>query len=51
MQWVLNPNGAIAGCKLVLCDEASMVGGKIQEDLESYDVPILYLGDGFQLGH
>ena len=49
MQWVLNPNGAIAGCKLVLCDEASMVGGKIQEDLESYDVPILYLGDSFQL--
>ena len=49
MQWVLNPNGAIAGCKLVLCDEASMVGGRIQDDLESYDVPVLYLGDGFQL--
>ena len=49
MQWVLNPNGALAGCSLVLCDEASMVGGKIQEDLESYDVPILYLGDSFQL--
>lgn len=49
MQWVLNPNGALAGCKLVLCDEASMVGGRIQEDLESYDVPVLYLGDGFQL--
>ena len=26
-----------------------MVGGRIQEDLESYDVPVLYLGDGFQL--
>ena len=51
MQWVLNPNGVIASCKLGLCDEASMVGGRVQEDLESYDVPILYLGDGFQLGH
>ena len=49
MQWVLNPNGPVAGSKLVLCDEGSMVGGRIQEDLESYDVPVLYLGDGFQL--
>ena len=49
MQWILNPNGAPANSKLVLCDEASMVGGKIQYDLESYNTPILYLGDGFQL--
>lgn len=49
MQWVLNPNGSVAGAQLVLCDEASMVGGKIQRDLESYGVPILYLGDLFQL--
>jgi exodeoxyribonuclease-5 len=49
MQWILNPNGAPANSKLVLCDEASMVGGKIQIDLESYNTPILYLGDGFQL--
>lgn len=48
-QWILNPNGAVAGASLVLCDEASMVGGQIQMDMESYDVPILYLGDGFQL--
>jgi exodeoxyribonuclease-5 len=49
VQWVLNPNGLVANSKLVLCDEASMVGGKVQIDLESYDVPILYLGDSFQL--
>ena len=49
--WILNPNGLVANSKLVLCDEASMVGGKVQIDLESYDVPVFYLGDGFQLVH
>ena len=48
-QWILNPNGAVANSKLVLCDEGSMVGGKVQNDLESYNVPVFYLGDGFQL--
>ena len=47
--WILNPNGLVANSKLVLCDEASMVGGRVQTDLESYDVPVLYLGDPFQL--
>lgn len=51
LQWVLNPNGPVADSELVLCDEASMVGGRIQIDLESYGTPILYLGDGFQLVH
>jgi hypothetical protein len=50
-QWILNPNGVVANSKLVLCDEGSMVGGKVQIDLESYDVPVFYLGDGFQLVH
>lgn len=35
---------------LVIVDEASMLGGRIREDLESYGVPILYIGDPFQLG-
>ena len=48
-QWILNPNGVVANSKLVLCDEGSMVGGRVQIDLESYDVPVFYLGDGFQL--
>ena len=51
LQWVLNPNSPVADSELVLCDEASMVGGRIQIDLESYGTPILYLGDGFQLVH
>ena len=47
--WVLNPNADIRNKKLIVCDEASMVGFKEYRDLESYGVPILYLGDGFQL--
>ena len=49
IQWTLNHSGDLATADLVVCDEASMVGGKIQYDLESFDVPILYLGDQFQL--
>lgn len=49
-QFILNPNGAIASMKLVVCDEAGMVGGNLAKDLESYGVPVLYLGDQFQLG-
>ena len=48
-QWILNPSGVVANSKLVLCDEGSMVGGKVQIDMESYGVPVFYLGDGFQL--
>ena len=36
-------------CKLIIIDEASMVSGSIQDDLESYGVPILYIGDNAQL--
>lgn len=34
---------------LIVVDEASMVGQKIRDDLESYGVPVLYIGDPFQL--
>lgn len=34
----------------VFVDEASMIGKKIREDLESYGVPVVYVGDPFQLG-
>lgn len=34
---------------LVIVDEASMLGQNIRDDLESYGVPILYVGDPFQL--
>ena len=49
VQWVVNPGSVVAGAPLVVCDEASMVGGQIQRDLESFGTPILYLGDQAQL--
>lgn len=35
--------------KLIICDEASMVSVKIQNDLESFRIPVLYIGDHGQL--
>ena len=35
--------------KLIIIDEASMVSKKLKEDLESFDIPILYVGDHGQL--
>ena len=49
VRWILNPFGTVANSKLVVADEGSMIGGPVQRDLESFDVPIFYLGDLFQL--
>lgn len=35
--------------KLIICDESSMIGRAIRLDLESFGIPILYIGDHFQL--
>ena len=35
--------------RLVCVDEASMVSNEIQDDLESFGVPVLYIGDHWQL--
>jgi exodeoxyribonuclease-5 len=35
--------------QLIICDEASMVPEDMQLDLESFGVPVLYIGDHFQL--
>lgn len=35
--------------KLILVDEFSMIGEKLMEDLQSFNVPILMFGDPFQL--
>lgn len=35
--------------KLIVVDEASMVGKQMQEDLETFNVPVLYVGDHGQL--
>lgn len=34
---------------IVIVDEASMLGQNIRDDLESYGIPVLYVGDPFQL--
>lgn len=53
-----NPDGSIyfikkdeldRQIKIIVVDEASMVGKDIQKDLESYKIPILYVGDHGQL--
>lgn len=35
--------------KLIIVDESSMIDSKLKRDLESYDIPVLYIGDHFQL--
>jgi ATP-dependent exoDNAse (exonuclease V) alpha subunit len=35
--------------KIIICDEASMIGKAIQADLESFRIPVLYVGDHGQL--
>lgn len=45
----LNPKGAVADAKLVIIDECSMVDEKLGEDLLSYGVKVLVLGDPAQL--
>jgi exodeoxyribonuclease-5 len=35
--------------KLIVCDEASMVGAEVAEDMMSFEVPILAMGDPGQL--
>ena len=49
LAWIRNPCSAVGFADLVLCDEGSMVGGRVQSDLESYGTPVLYLGDEHQL--
>jgi exodeoxyribonuclease-5 len=47
--WKLNTESPLIGAKLLTVDECSMVDQKIGEDLKSFGVPILVLGDPFQL--
>lgn len=39
----------LEGVSLIICDESSMIGKDLQTDLEAYGIPILYVGDHFQL--
>lgn len=47
--WAINPESPIKDCPLVILDEASMVDKNLAEDLMSYGIPILVLGDPAQL--
>jgi len=45
----LNVDSDIRKAKLLVCDEASMVGSTIADDLRSFGIPILVMGDPGQL--
>lgn len=45
----LNPDSEIRAASLVIIDECSMVDQRLGEDLLSFDVPVLVLGDPAQL--
>lgn len=42
-------NPELEGCRLIVLDEVSMVSKEIMKDLLSFGIPILCLGDPFQL--
>lgn len=48
-RFILNPDSQIRTARLLVVDEASMVGESIAEDLATFGVPILAIGDPFQL--
>jgi exodeoxyribonuclease-5 len=47
--WVLKDESEVSEYSLIVVDEASMVDEKMLDDLKSYDVPILAVGDHGQL--
>lgn len=49
LRFVLNEDSDIRHASLVICDESSMVGDQVAQDLLSFGVPVLALGDPFQL--
>lgn len=51
LRFTLNPDSILVkeAIKLIVCDEASMVGEEVAEDMMSFEVPILAMGDPGQL--
>lgn len=49
LRFALNPEASIMSKKLIIVDESSMVGMDVAEDLKSFDVPIVAIGDPGQL--
>ena len=48
-KFVLREKKELAGLRAVILDESSMVGGELLDDLMSFDIPVLALGDPAQL--
>lgn len=48
-KFMLNMDSQLREKRLIVCDEASMVGKKIATDLKSFGVPVLAIGDSNQL--
>jgi exodeoxyribonuclease-5 len=48
--FVLNENSELRGKRLCIIDEVSMVPEMLGEDLQSFGVPVLAVGDPYQLG-
>lgn len=49
LTWKLQPREMMSGIALLVLDEVSMVGEDIGNDLMSFDIPILAIGDPAQL--
>jgi exodeoxyribonuclease-5 len=49
LSWELNPMAEWASAELIILDEVSMVNGRLAQDVESFGVPVLVLGDPAQL--
>lgn len=49
LHFALNTKSPLANADLLIIDECSMVGGDLGKDVCSFGVPILVLGDPFQL--
>lgn len=47
--WILNDDSDLADADLLIIDEVSMVDEEMAEDILSFDVPVLVLGDPAQL--
>ncbi len=48
-RFILNPEAPIKTARLIVVDEASMVGADMADDLLSFGIPVLSIGDPFQL--
>ena len=49
MSWEWNPEAMNVNPGLLILDEVSMVNGRLAEDIERYNIPVLVLGDQAQL--